>query len=111
MFWNKHAKARSLINSVRAYHERAIRFFGAVAVLAEDEGEFFRTLEARTILLTPNRDLLNKMNQTPKQVLKESVWLSQAEIKVIKKEAFFKPKDVAELKRKARQHLLSIKGG
>ena len=70
-FWKKQAGSNALINAIRIHRERAIRFFGAVSVLSENEAELYRTLEAYTIIATSARDMQKKMNQIPEQLLSE----------------------------------------
>jgi hypothetical protein len=110
LFWQRRADQNSLIISIRAYRERAISFFGAIAVLTENEAKLFRTLEAHTIIATPSNDLLKKMNQIPKKLISEEGRFSQSERKELRKQCYRKLKDIVAMKREAQRHVRFVTG-
>ena len=45
-FWQRHLDKGTIVSALRAHPKRAIRFFGARAVLSENREAILRTLEA-----------------------------------------------------------------
>jgi len=108
-FWQRHMETGSWVGAVRTYRERAIKFFGAEAVLREDEAALFRGLEAQTILARTDRELLVEMNRVLKEVVKGED-LTIAEVKTLKKLGLRTSKDVTKLKNEAQRYLARVTG-
>jgi hypothetical protein len=56
-FWKSKVRQGSLIPTLRAYPKRAIRFFGAHAVLRESERTLHQILDAQDIVSSSDREL------------------------------------------------------
>ena len=55
-FWKTKVRQGSLIPTLRAYPKRAIRFFGAHAVLRESERTLYRILDAQDIVSSSDQE-------------------------------------------------------
>jgi hypothetical protein len=112
VFWQKqaHRGSGSLVIAVRTYQKRAIKFFGAIDVLKEDERALMRTLKAYAIAVTPTRSLLTSMNRIPKKNISKMKDKSPIKIKFFREHTLLTIKHIAALKKAARQHLCSVTG-
>jgi hypothetical protein len=102
IYWEKQRNGRSLIITIRSYKTRAIRFFGAMDVLSENEMELIKTLESRIILEMSDQELLNKIGAIPSEVFEG---VSNEEIDSLRRELKITTEGVSELKAIAKKHL------
>jgi hypothetical protein len=107
-FWEKHSKNRHLIREIRADRERAIKFFGAIAVMTENEKLLHKVLDARQITQRDEVDLLEEMNRIPEKNLSASNGFTDEEVKIFSNRFVFESKDIKALKQKAQHFLSSI---
>ena len=59
VFWENQTIGGLLINAIRSQNKRPIKFFGAIAVLREDEMALLYILDVRRFLVTPEAELLS----------------------------------------------------
>jgi hypothetical protein len=109
-FWRLRADKGALISSVRTHRERAIRLFGAVAVLSENEASLLWILEAHEIVNDSDQELLEKLQRVFKETIASNTeGLSQTDIEMIKS-CLATLDDVHRMKKKARELLRRATG-
>jgi hypothetical protein len=96
VFWQRRRDNGSLIAGLRSHRERAIRFFGAVAVLSENEKELYRTLEAHEIVSKSPDELLAQMKAVVPEDLRSELHITSDQI--------------SSMLKRARQHLNFVLG-
>ncbi|MGO8701057.1 MAG: hypothetical protein ACLQVY_25475 [Limisphaerales bacterium] len=106
-FWKRHASRGALIEATRSYREEAIRFFGAFDVLKEDESALILTLEARRIIMTPDRKLLLRMNRNLPEII---LCLNDPKKAKYFRRTLLTPAHIKAMKCAAKQHIRDVTG-
>jgi hypothetical protein len=109
-FWKKQVKNRTLINALRSHRERAIRFFGAADVFAENEMGLLQTLEAHEILATQTDILAANMNAQFKLAWSRLNDTSLEDADIDTKEMRFTVEHVEQMKQRAKERLAQALG-
>jgi hypothetical protein len=105
-FWREQADNRTLIRALRSDQRRAIDFFGAFAVLSENEEELYRTIEAYEIVNSEDKDLFNELNQISGLVLADCE--APPEVKKDFENRWQHSIDIPKLRKNAEDHLRRI---
>lgn len=110
LFWEKQLKEGLLINAIRSQSKRAIKFFGAVAVLREDEMALRYILDARRFLTIPEDELVKKANSVPLFTIATSTGLGSEQRDWLMSNALCTVKDIRARKETLSKYLMAITG-
>ncbi len=107
-FWQRQVDQGRIIHAVRSYRRRAIRFFGAPPVLAENLSQLYQIAEARKILAASDESLLAQMNRVPTSAAEELEGVTAEERRKLLERWRFTGKDIQDLKSKALRYLEAV---